>query len=75
MYPSGPQTQDNFERASRINLLRRAIRPQDVANTCVFLAENAAITGSTVCVDNGQHLVGLTRDVMFMVDQPTQDHP
>jgi NAD(P)-dependent dehydrogenase (short-subunit alcohol dehydrogenase family) len=73
MYPSGPQTLDNFERASRVNLLRQAIDPKDVANTCVFLAENASITGSTLCVDKGQHLVPLERDVMFMVDSPSQD--
>jgi NAD(P)-dependent dehydrogenase (short-subunit alcohol dehydrogenase family) len=68
MYLSGPQQPENFERASRINLRRQAIDPADVAKTCVFLAETPAITGSTVCVDNGQHLVPLSRDVMFVVD-------
>jgi len=68
MYLSGPQTEANFDRASRVNLLRRATDPQQVAATCLFLAENPCITGTTVAVDNGQHLVPLPRDVMFVVE-------
>lgn len=71
MFPSGPQTQENFERASRVNLLRRPIDPADVARTCLFLAQTPSITGTTVCVDNGQHLVPLARDVMFAIDTPS----
>jgi NAD(P)-dependent dehydrogenase (short-subunit alcohol dehydrogenase family) len=65
MFLSGPQTQDNFDRSSVVNLMRRAIDPAQVAATCVFLADNPCITGVTMCVDNGQHLVPLERDVMF----------
>lgn len=68
MFLSGPQTQDNFDRASRVNLLRQPIDPTQVAATCLFLAQNPCITGTTVCVDNGQHLVPLERDVMFLAD-------
>ena len=72
MYLSGPQTQENFDRASRVNLLRRPTDPADVARTCLFLAQTPSITGSTLCVDSGQHLVPLARDVMFAVeDNPT----
>jgi NAD(P)-dependent dehydrogenase (short-subunit alcohol dehydrogenase family) len=69
MYPSGPQTQDNFNRAANANLLRQPIHPGDVASSVVFLAGNASITGTTVRVDNGQHLVPLARDVMFVVEE------
>ncbi|MEY4027387.1 MAG: Glucose 1-dehydrogenase 4 [Pseudomonadota bacterium] len=72
MFLSGPQTQDNFDRASRVNLMRQPIDPAQVAATCLFLAQNPCITGTTVCVDNGQHLVPLERDVMFLADTP---HP
>jgi len=68
MFLSGPQTQENFDRASRVNLLREPIDPAQVAATCVFLAQNPCITGTTVCVDNGQHLVPSARDVMFLAD-------
>ena len=75
MFLSGPQTQDNFDRASRVNLLQTAIDPAHVAATCVFLAENPCITGTTVSVDNGQHLVPLARDVMFSVQDPLEPRP
>jgi NAD(P)-dependent dehydrogenase (short-subunit alcohol dehydrogenase family) len=76
MYLSGPQTQDNFDRASRVNLLQRATDPADVARTCLFLAQTKSITGTTLCVDSGQHLVPLARDVMFAVgDNPETDKP
>jgi NAD(P)-dependent dehydrogenase (short-subunit alcohol dehydrogenase family) len=68
MFLSGPQTQENFDRNSRVNLLREPIDPAQVAATCLFLAQNPCITGTTVCVDNGQHLVPLARDVMFLTD-------
>ena len=35
----------------------------------IAMANNPAITGTTVRVDNGQHLVPLPRDIMFVVDQ------
>jgi len=66
LYPSGPQDADNFARASKVNLLRRPINPDDVAATCVFLAQTASLNGTTLCVDNGQHLIPLARDVMFL---------
>lgn len=69
MFLSGPQTADNFERAGRVNLMRRATDPAQVAATCRFLAENPCITGVTLAVDNGQHLVPLPRDVMFVVEE------
>jgi len=69
MYLSGPQQPENFERASRVNLMRKPTDPTDVARTSVFLAETASVTGTTLCVDNGQHLVPLERDVMFVVDE------
>jgi NAD(P)-dependent dehydrogenase (short-subunit alcohol dehydrogenase family) len=67
MFLSGPQTQDNFDQASRVNLMRAPLDPAQVAATCLFLAQNPCITGVTLSVDNGQHLVPLERDVMFMV--------
>ena len=69
MYLSGPQSQANFEQAAQVNLLRQPINPADVAASVVFLAQNASITGTTIRVDNGQHLVPLARDVMFVTEE------
>lgn len=68
MYLSGPQQGENFRLASQINLRRQATDPRDVAKSCLFMAETPSITGTTLCVDNGQHLVPLNKDVMFVVD-------
>ena len=69
MYLSGPQTQGNFDRASRVNLLREPLDPAQVARCAVFIAETPALNGTTLQADNGQHLVPLARDVMFAVDE------
>jgi NAD(P)-dependent dehydrogenase (short-subunit alcohol dehydrogenase family) len=73
MFLSGPQTPENFDRASKINLLQRAIDPGQVAASCLFMANNSALTGVTLAVDNGQHLVPLARDVMFVVDGTSKE--
>jgi NAD(P)-dependent dehydrogenase (short-subunit alcohol dehydrogenase family) len=65
MFVSGDQTQDNFERAGKVNLLQTALDPEQVAQSALFLAQNPCINGITLCVDNGQHLVPLERDVMY----------
>ena len=69
LYPSGPQDQANFQLAARANPMRRPIDPADVARACVFLAGTPSVTGTTLSVDNGQHLVPLPRDIMFVVDE------
>lgn len=74
LYPSGPQAEGNFAIAANANLLRRPINPADVAATCLFLAQTPSLTGTTVCVDNGQHLVPLPRDIMFVTDELLQKH-
>jgi NAD(P)-dependent dehydrogenase (short-subunit alcohol dehydrogenase family) len=73
MFLSGPQTPENFDRSSQMNLLRHAIDPAQVAATCLFLANNPALNGVTLAVDNGQHLVPLARDVMFIVDSASKE--
>jgi NAD(P)-dependent dehydrogenase (short-subunit alcohol dehydrogenase family) len=65
LYLSGPQTEENFAAAGRANLLRQPIDPVRVAESVLFLAQNPAISGASVPVDNGQHLVPMARDVMF----------
>ena len=74
MYLSGPQTANNFALAAQANLMRRPTDPLDVAKTCLFLASTPSITGTTVSVDNGQHLVPLPRDIMFVVEDLLKKH-
>ncbi|WP_233851649.1 SDR family oxidoreductase [Paraburkholderia sp. HD33-4] len=63
---SGDQTQDGFEVAHRMTPLGRASRPEDIVAAALYLADAAGVTGTTLVVDGGQHLVPLPRDVMFL---------
>ncbi len=63
---SGDQTPDGFEAAHRSTPLGRASRPEDLVAAALYLADAAGVTGTTLVVDGGQHLVPLPRDVMFL---------
>ena len=63
---SGDQTADEFAKAHAITPLGRSSTPEDVAATVCFVTACAAITGTTILVDGGQHLISLQRDVMFL---------
>ncbi len=63
--PSGDQTNDGFSKAHQMTPLGKSSTPVDIAKAAVFLAESSAITGTTLYVDGGQHLLPSTRDVMF----------
>jgi NAD(P)-dependent dehydrogenase (short-subunit alcohol dehydrogenase family) len=63
---SGDQTPDGFEAAHRTTPLGRASRAEDIVAAALYLADAAGVTGTTLVVDGGQHLVPLPRDVMFL---------
>ena len=63
---SGDQSEAGFRRAHRQTPLRQSSTPEDVAAAVVYLARAGAVTGTTLLVDGGQHLVPSTRDVMFL---------
>jgi len=66
--PSHMQSQEDFERAHTLAPLGRSSRPQDVAEAVRFALQNPAITGTTLLIDGGQHLVGFSRDFSMMQD-------
>jgi NAD(P)-dependent dehydrogenase (short-subunit alcohol dehydrogenase family) len=63
---SGDQGQAGFEQAHRATPLGRSSTPQDIVDAVCYLAGARAITGTTLVVDGGQHLLPLARDVMFL---------
>jgi NAD(P)-dependent dehydrogenase (short-subunit alcohol dehydrogenase family) len=63
---SGDQTPEGFEAAHRVTPLGRASRPEDIVAAALYLAEAAGVTGTTLVVDGGQHLVPSPRDVMYL---------
>lgn len=62
---SGDQSEAEFARAHKVTPLGRSSTPDDIAATVCFVADSPAITGTTLLVDGGQHLIPLQRDVMF----------
>jgi NAD(P)-dependent dehydrogenase (short-subunit alcohol dehydrogenase family) len=65
---SGPMSEQEFEKAHALTPLHRSSTPQDIARTVRFLIESPAITGTTLMVDGGQHLMAQGRDVMFIAN-------
>lgn len=63
---SGEQTTEGFSKAHRLTPLRKSSTPDDIAKAVCYLAEAHAVTGTTLIVDGGQHLIPLPRDVMFV---------
>jgi NAD(P)-dependent dehydrogenase (short-subunit alcohol dehydrogenase family) len=63
---SADQTAENFAAAHRVTPLGRASRPEDIVAAALYLADATGVTGTTLVVDGGQHLVPLPRDVMFL---------
>jgi NAD(P)-dependent dehydrogenase (short-subunit alcohol dehydrogenase family) len=63
---SGEQTEAGFQEAHGKTPLGRSSEPQDIVDAVCYLAGARAVTGTTLLVDGGQHLMPLPRDVMFL---------
>ena len=63
---SGDQSAAEFASAHGVTPLGRSSGADDIAAAVCYLAEAGAVTGTTLLVDGGQHLLPLPRDVMFV---------
>lgn len=59
-------SQEKFEQLHQLSPLGRSSTPEDVAATVKFALENRSITGTTLLVDGGQHLMKFDRDFSLM---------
>ncbi len=66
MLPSGPMTPEEFGRVHGDTPLQRGCTPADVAGAVRYVLDAGAVTGTTLLVDAGQHLVGRGRDLLFV---------
>ena len=57
---------DKFQELHKISPLGRSSTAQDVAGAVRFALENQSITGTTLVVDGGQHLMRFARDFSLM---------
>jgi len=67
---SGDQSEEGFAAAHARTPLGRSSTPEDVAGAVLYVVHAAAVTGTTLLVDGGQHLVPSDRDVMFLTERP-----
>lgn len=63
--PSEDMADSLFQKASTVAALGRSSRPEDIAQAVWSLQAMSAVTGQTLVVDGGQHLVPRRRDVAF----------
>ena len=59
-------TDAQFEALHKLSPLGRSSTPEDVASAVKFALENQSITGTTLLVDGGQHLMKFARDFSLM---------
>ena len=57
---------EKFEQLHALSPLGRSSRAEDVVVTVKFALENPALTGTTILVDGGQHLMKFERDFSLM---------
>jgi NAD(P)-dependent dehydrogenase (short-subunit alcohol dehydrogenase family) len=60
------QSPQAFAQAHRISPLGESSRPEEIAQAVCWIATARAITGSTILVDGGQHLIPSSRDLQFV---------
>ncbi|HEY4541251.1 MAG TPA: SDR family oxidoreductase [Noviherbaspirillum sp.] len=60
------QSADEFAQTHALSPLGESSRPEEVAHAVAFASENRALTGTTILVDGGQHLIPLSRDFSFI---------
>jgi NAD(P)-dependent dehydrogenase (short-subunit alcohol dehydrogenase family) len=59
-------SEEKFDRLHRLSPLGRSSTPEDVVSAVRFALENRSITGTTLLVDGGQHLMKFDRDFSLM---------
>ena len=57
---------EKFQQLHKLSPLGRSSTPQDVVSAVKFALENSSITGTTLLVDGGQHLMKFERDFSFL---------
>jgi NAD(P)-dependent dehydrogenase (short-subunit alcohol dehydrogenase family) len=64
---SGPQSRENFELVHGMNPLRRGVAVDEIVAALRFIIATPTFNAQTITLDGGQRLLGLPRDVAYMV--------
>lgn len=65
---SGPQSRENFAKAHTHNPLHRGVQVEEIVAALRFIVATPTLHGQIITLDAGQRLLGMPRDVAFMVD-------
>ncbi|MGQ0741394.1 MAG: SDR family oxidoreductase [Alphaproteobacteria bacterium] len=57
------QSETDFRRQVEATPLRRGPTPEDIASAICFLLDAPAVTGQTIVIDGGQHLIWKAQDI------------
>lgn len=63
--PVKGQSEEDFQRAHRMNPMQGGATPDDVVRAVRFLLATPSVTGETITVDGGQHLDARRSDVLY----------
>jgi NAD(P)-dependent dehydrogenase (short-subunit alcohol dehydrogenase family) len=66
---NGPQSRENFEAVHGMNPLRRGVAVEEIVAALRFIVATPTFNAQTLTLDGGQRLLGLPRDVAYMVDK------
>jgi NAD(P)-dependent dehydrogenase (short-subunit alcohol dehydrogenase family) len=62
--PNARMEETDFERQSRLTLLKRGTSPEEISAAAKFILAAPAMTGQMIVLDGGQHLLWQTREVV-----------
>lgn len=65
---SGPQSRENFAAVHGMNPLRRGVAVDEIVAALRFAIATPTFNAQTIVLDGGQRLLGLPRDVAYMVN-------
>lgn len=65
---SGPQSRENFDKAHTHNPLKRGVQVEEIVAALRFIVATPTLHGQVITLDAGQRLMGMPRDVAFMVE-------
>lgn len=66
---SGPQSRENFEAVHTMNPLHRGVEVAEIVAALRFIVATPTLNAQTIAIDGGQRLLGLPRDVAYMVKE------
>ena len=66
---SGPQSRANFDAVHAMNPLHRGVGIDEIVAALRFIIATPTFNAQTITLDGGQRLLGLPRDVAYMVDK------